>query len=126
MSSALYRLAAGAVLAIALSGAASAADANLKPKASTTADMTGKCLAATTVFAKFTEGDAKEGDDKSMTELAVTWLTFLEGKPEAYQSAALEGMKATAEGYSKAVERSGDEGMAALAGDMATCILEME
>lgn len=126
MKSALIRLAVGATLALALTGVASAADAKLKPKASTSADMAGKCLAATTLFAKLSEGDAKEGEDKSMTELALTWLDFLKDKPEAYQSAALDGMKTTAEGYGKAIEKSNDEGLAAIAGDMATCIMEME
>lgn len=126
MNTAFIRLAAGAAIAVALTGTAFAADAKLKPKATTTAEMAGKCIAATTMFAKLSEGDAKEGDDTSMTDLALTWIEFLKDKPEKYQAAALEGMASTADGYSKAVDRSSEEGLAMIASDMATCILEMD
>ncbi len=126
MKSAFTRLAAGAVLAVALTGAASAADATLHVKASTPAATAGKCTAATVLFAKFTEDDTKAGEDKPMTDMAMTWLTFLQGQPEAYQSAALEQMKTTTEGYSKAVESSSTEGLTAVASDVAGCIMEME
>ncbi len=126
MSSTLIRLAIGATLAFALTGAASAAETTLKVKASTSAAMAGKCAAATTLFAKLSEGDAKPGDDRSMSELAVTWLSFLEDAPEAFQESALTSMSTTADGYSKAVDKGANEALAAIAGDVATCILEME
>eukprot|EP01030_Chromulinospumella_sphaerica_P027262 gene27262-27510_t len=126
MTTALTRLAIGAVLAVALAGAASAAEATLKVKASTPAAMAGKCTAATVLFAKFTEDDAKEGAERPMTDMAMTWLTFLGAQPEAYQTAALEQMKSTTEGYSAAVEKSATEGLTAVAGDVAGCIMEME
>ncbi|MDB5469313.1 MAG: hypothetical protein JWR84_873 [Caulobacter sp.] len=126
MNTALIRLAAGAVLAVALTGAASAAEATLHVKASTSAALAGKCTAATVLFAKFTEDDAKEGDARPMTDMAMTWLTFLQTKDNAYQTAALEQMKVTTEGYSTAVEKSSTEGLTAVAGDVASCIMEME
>jgi hypothetical protein len=88
--------------------------------------MAGKCAAATTLFAKLSESDAKPGEDRSMSELAVTWLTFLRDAPEAFQSTAIASMSSTADGYSKAMDKSTDEAVAAIAGDVATCILAME
>jgi hypothetical protein len=126
MSKTLIRLATGAALAVALSGAATAADAALKVKAGTAAAMAGKCTAATVLFAKFTEDEAKEGEEKPMTDMAMTWLTFLQAQNEAYQKAAIEEMVKTTEGYTKAVEKSSTEGLTAIAGDVAGCILEME
>ncbi|WGM39714.1 hypothetical protein [Caulobacter sp. NIBR1757] len=126
MTTALSRIALGAVLAIAVAGAASAAETTLKVKASTSAAMAGKCAAATTLFAKLSESDAKPGEDRSMSELAITWLTFLKDAPEAFQTSALTSMSSTADGYSKAMEKSTNEALAAIAGDVATCILEME
>ncbi len=126
MSSTLIRLAVGAAFALTLTGVASAAETALKVKASTSAALAGKCAAATTVFAKLSEGEAKPGEDRSMSELAVTWLTFLKDAPEAFQESALASMSTTAEGYSKAMEKGANEALAAIAGDVATCILEME
>jgi hypothetical protein len=56
----------------------------------------------------------------------VTWLTFLRDAPEAFQSTAIASMSSTADGYSKAMDKSTDEAVAAIAGDVATCILAME
>ena len=126
MHTALTRLAIGAVLAVALTGAASAAEATLKVKASTSAAIVGKCTAATVLFAKFTEDDAKEGAERPMTDMAMTWLTFLQAKDNTFQTAALEQMKLTTESYSAAVEKSATDGLTAVAGDVAGCIMEME
>lgn len=125
MKTAFTRLALGAAITVALVGGAQA-QSTLKVKANTTAVMAGKCAAATTLFAKLSEGDAKPGEDRSMSELAVTWLTFLQEAPEAFQTSAITSMSSTADGYSKAMEKSANEALAAIAGDVATCILEME
>jgi hypothetical protein len=125
MKTALIRLALGAAITVALVGGAQA-QSTLKVKANTTPDMAGKCAAATTLFAKLSESDAKPGEDRSMSELAVTWLTFLRDAPEAFQSTAIASMSSTADGYSKAMDKSTDEAVAAIAGDVATCILAME
>lgn len=126
MTPALSRIALGALFAIAVAGAASAAEPTLKVKASTSAATVGKCTAATVLFAKFTEDDVKEGEDRTMTDMAMTWLNFLQAKDNAFQTAALEQMKVTSEGYSAAVEKSATEGLTAVAADVAGCIMEME
>ena len=125
MKIALTRLALGAAITVALVGGAQA-QSTLKVKANTTPDMAGKCAAATTLFAKLSESDAKPGEDRSMSELAITWLTFLKDAPEAFQTTAIASMSSTAEGYSKAMGKSAEESGAPIAGDVATCILARE
>ncbi|MDO9337279.1 MAG: hypothetical protein EON95_12365 [Caulobacteraceae bacterium] len=129
MKTSLIRLAVGAALAAALVGGAQAqapaAAATLKVKASTNAADTGRCTTATLLFAKVSQ---KEGEpaDPQMVELAGYWIDYLKTKDEAFQSAALEGMKTTTEGYTAALDKDPATSIAKLGDDALGCLLFLE
>ena len=106
----ILRLAAGAALALALAGAASAADSVLKVKATTNAADTGRCLTATVLFAKVSQKEGEEVDPQ-MAQLAQNWIDYLKTKDEAFQAAALDGMKATTDAYEAAIKEDSAAGL---------------
>lgn len=121
----ILQVAAGAVLAVALAGAASAADAVLKVKTSTNAADTGRCLTATVLFAKVSQ---KEGEavDPQMAQLAQNWIDYLKSKDEAFQVAALDGMKTTTDAYDAAIKEDSAAGLNKVGTDALGCLLFLE
>jgi hypothetical protein len=121
----ILRIAAGAALALALAGGASAADAVLKVKASTNAADTGRCLTATVLFAKVSQ---KEGEavDPQMAQLAQNWIDYLKTKDQAFQTAALDGMKTTTDAYEAAIKEDSAAGLGKVGTDALGCLLFLE
>jgi hypothetical protein len=121
MKKTLIALAAGALLAGGFSAPVGAAESVFKIKSGTSAQDAGKCLATNLLWTKLSKEVLKKESPEN-DQITQLWTDYITAGDSAFIETATKSMVDTSGRYSAAAEKSSDDMLSAVVGDLADCL----